>query len=350
MNKNKTLKSKPRFPRFRYFLVRIKEQWPYLLLLAMVITLIALVLWRHVFIIIHAGEGGVLYQPLRGGTVTERVYNEGLHILFPWNIMTRYNARVQVIKHEFSVLTNGGLPIELKVSVRYRPIFELLGILHQEVGPDYPQMVILPQIESVLRKGLGNHTPEEVYTNKDELLNELISQAIEEVGRKYITVDEIIIRSVSLPTEVRNAIEEKLMEEQRHLTYQYRIRRERKEAERKRIESAGIRDYARNVAATMDERVLRWQGIQATLELAKSENAKVVVIGAGDQGLPLILGNGWQNTAIPSRPDSGNDSNNNLTNEANSPENPQNTEQSSATNTNPSLSLRQSTASSQNQR
>ena len=151
--------------------------------------------------------------------------------------------------------------------------------------------MILPQIESVLRRRIGQHSPEEIYTNKEGVLSNIISLAIQEVGQKFVEVDEIIIRTVELPEQVKTAIEEKLVYEQQHLAYQFRLDREEQEAERKRIEALGIMVYQDIISSTLDEKLLRWQGIQATLEIAKSDNSKVVVIGAGEQGLPIILGN-----------------------------------------------------------
>lgn len=277
-----------------------QAKWLYWVVLGLALILSIFIFWKRIVIWIDTGEGGVLYRPFQGGTVTDQVFTEGIHLLMPYNRMTHYNARIQIIRHEFDVLTNRGLPVSLKIAVRYRPIFELLGVLHQRVGPDYPNKIILPQIESVLRKGLGTHSPEEVYTNKNLLLTGLVRRAIEEVGRKFVVVDDIIIREVHLPPGVKTAIEDKLVEEQRFLSYNFRLQAETQEAKRKRIESSGIRDYAENIAATMSEKVLRWHGVQATLKLAQSPNAKVVVIGGGQDGLPLVLNAGeWPDTAPP---------------------------------------------------
>ncbi|MDX8394710.1 MAG: prohibitin family protein [Mariprofundales bacterium] len=294
-------KKRSRWQRFRYYLW---DHILHLIVLGICITLLLFILWWRIVVIIEAGEGGVLYQPLVAGVVTDHVYTEGLYLLFPINTMTHYNARVQIILHEFDVLTNRGLPISLTLAVRYRPIFELLGVLHQKVGPDYPNKIILPQIESVLRKGLGKHTPEEIYTNKGMLLSKLIARAIEEVGRKYVIVDDIIIRSVALPNEVRKAIEAKLVEEQKHLSYVFRLKTATEEAKRKRIESEGIRDYADNINSTMTSSVLRWKGVQATLELAKSPNSKIIIIGGGKDGMPIILNtaDGQQTTPASTPP------------------------------------------------
>ena len=269
----------------------VKGKSPYLIVLTLVLILLVFYFWNRIFIVIGPGQAGALYRPLTSGTVTDYVYPEGLHVLFPLNTMTIYDVKVQLIQHDLTVLTNRGLPVTLKLSIRFRPVYELVGVLHQQVGVDYPKKVILPQIESVLRRRIGQYSPEEIYTNKKGVLSNIIALAIEEVGQKFVEVDEIIIRTVELPKPVRTAIEEKLVYEQQHLAYKFRLKREKQEAERKRIEALGIMIYQDIISSTLDENLLRWQGIQATLEIAKSENSKVVVIGSGEQGLPIILGN-----------------------------------------------------------
>jgi len=276
---------------FQKILRWVKGKLPYLIALVLVLALLILYFWNRIFIVIGPGQAGALYRPLTSGTITDYVYPEGLQVLFPLNTMTIYDTRVQVIQHDLTVLTNRGLPITLKLAIRFRPIYELVGVLHQQVGVDYPKKVILPQIESVLRRRIGQHSPEEIYTNKEGVLSNIIALAIKEVGQKFVEVDEIIIRTVELPKPVRTAIEEKLVYEQRHLAYKFRLEQEKQEAERKRIEALGIMVYQDIISSTLDENLLRWQGIQATLEIAKSENSKVVVIGSGEQGLPIILGN-----------------------------------------------------------
>jgi regulator of protease activity HflC (stomatin/prohibitin superfamily) len=226
---------------------------------------------------------------LTAGTVTDHVYSEGLQVVMPLNTMYIYDTRVQVIFHDIEVLTSSGLPIKLSLAVRFQPIFELLGILHQQVGPDYPNKIILPQIESVLRRNIGTYTPEDIYSNRDGVLSKIITLALEEVGRKYIQVDDIIIRSVELPESVRESIEAKLVNEQQFLAYNFKLKKEEQEAKRKMIEASGHDVYQKIIAGSLDDRILKWHGIRATLELAQSPNSKVVVIGSGENGLPIIL-------------------------------------------------------------
>lgn len=276
-----------RYQKFRLWII---ENTPGLVVFGLLFMLAVAVLWPRIVISIRPGEGGVLYKRLFVGTVVDYVYPEGLHIIWPWNEMNIYDSRVQLVMHEFDVLTNKGLPIHLRIAVRFHPEYELLGVLHQQVGHDYVHKIILPQIESVLRKNIGQHNPEDIYTNKEGILSKIILLALEETGRKYVRIDDIIIRSLELPESVRKAIEEKLVYEQQYQAYDFRLKKERQEAERKRIESAGIRDYQATISATLNDQLILWQGVEATLQLAQSPNSKVVVVGAGKNGLPVILG------------------------------------------------------------
>lgn len=267
-----------------------KEHAPHLIVGTLLLLLLLVVLWSRILIVVKPGQAGVLYRMLTTGTVTDHIYPEGLHILLPLNTMTIYDTRVQIVFHEFDVLTSSGLPIKLKLAVRYQPIYELLGVLHQQVGPDYANKIILPQIESVLRRNIGSYTPEDIYTNREGVLSKIITLALEEVGRKYIQVDDIIIRSVELPESVRKSIESKLVNEQQFLAYQFKLKAEQEEAKRKEIEAAGVDAYQKIISSSLTDKLIEWHGIQATLELAKSPNAKVVVVGSSKNGLPIILG------------------------------------------------------------
>jgi regulator of protease activity HflC (stomatin/prohibitin superfamily) len=247
-------------------------------------------LWPQIVITINSGEGGVLYRRFYG-TETDKVYGEGLHAIFPWDTMYIYDGRIQTVLHDFDVLTSQGLPIHLSLAIRFRPEYDMLGLLHQQVGPDYINTIITPEVESVLRKRLSPYNPEDIYMNKNNILTQVVLEAMEALGQKYVLANDVIIREIQLPPAIDQAIEEKLTEEQREKAYVYRLEREEKEAQRKRVEAEGIKDYQNTVSKTLSDKLLKWQGIQATLDLAKSNNSKIVIIGAGNSGLPLILGN-----------------------------------------------------------
>jgi len=260
---------------------------------AFMISLIAsitllVILWHRVIIIINPGYNGVLFH-LFSGTEVDYVYTEGLNIINPLNTMYIYETRKQVALHEFNILSNKGLTITLSLAIRYQPEVEVLGLLHQRIGPDYLNRVIIPQIESVMRKQLGNYDAEDIYTNKEGLLTNAILLALDEVGRNYVKVEDIIIRSISMPDKIKTAIEDKLSQEELAKSYDYRLRVAQKEAERLGIEAKGIHEYHSTIDQSMSQENLKYEGIQATKELAKSQNAKVIVVGSGKDGLPLIL-------------------------------------------------------------
>lgn len=271
--------------RFRRWLWR---KSPYIVVFMLVATLLTVVLWHRVVIVIDSGRAGVLYR-LWSGTQIDYVYAEGLHLINPFNTMYLYEIRKQVAFHEFDVLTVKGLTVRLALAIRYQPEVQLLGILHKRIGPDYLERVIIPQTESVMRKELGNYTAEDIYTNKEGLLTNAILLALDEVGRNFVQVEDIIIRSISLPETIKTAIEDKLTQEEVLKSYEFRVQTANKEAERLRIEANGIKDYQDIIDKTLSDKVLKHAGIQATRELAKSNNAKIVVIGSGKDGLPLIL-------------------------------------------------------------
>jgi regulator of protease activity HflC (stomatin/prohibitin superfamily) len=274
----------------------IRKNLPYFAVFFLVLVLLVSFFWSQIVITVNSGEGGVLYRRFFG-TETDKVYTEGIHVIFPWDTMYIYNGRIQTVLHDFELLTNEGLPVHLTLAIRFRPEYEMLGLLHQQVGPDYINTIITPEVESVLLKGLSKSKPEDIYKNKDDILTKVLEKAIEALGQKYIIANDVIIREITLPESVRDAIETKLTEEQREQAYAYRQKREEKEVLRKKTEAEGIKEYQQTVSTTLSDKLLKWQGIQATLELAKSNNSKVVVIGAGNTGMPLILGSDYANGA-----------------------------------------------------
>lgn len=244
-----------------------------------------------IFIVIPAGHVGALWNRF-SGTRVDRVFREGLHIISPLDVMTPYEVRKQIVLHELDVLSVEGLTLNLELAIRFRPEYDLVGLLHQDIGPEYMIRVVVPQTESVLRKQLGNATAVQIYTNEGGLLTRAMLRAMNEAGRNSVEVEDIIVRSIRLPGTVKTAIEQKIRQSQLLASYTFRRETAVKEAERKRIEADGIRDYQALIDETLSERLLVYQGIQATRDLAASVNPKTLVVGAGssDLALPIFLG------------------------------------------------------------
>ena len=255
----------------------------------LVTTLIILFLWPSIVISIKPGELGVLYARFHGGTQLQHTYEEGIHFIQPWNIMYIYDVRVQEETQNIDVLTVDGLTINVQISLRFQIIRDRLPALHQEIGPRYRDKVVLPIMNSAVRQTIGSYRPDDLYsTARQELQDQMLVDAVEEMGRIPILIQGFVVKTITLPEVLRDSIERKLVAEQSYLRYKYILLEEQQEARRKIIEAEGIKAYQMLVNEHMTQNFLRYQGIQATKDLASSSNAKVVVIG-GKDGLPVIL-------------------------------------------------------------
>lgn len=358
-------------------------------LVALALLLVAVSLIPTVVVVVGSGEAAVLWRRfgyfglVEAGTVTDRVYGEGVQLKMPWDQLYVYNVRLQDATEEFDVLAQNGLSMKVTVTVRYRPLEAELGFLHKFAGPTYREMLIVPEVGAHARKQMALVKPSELYTSRREeveraiyrnlvqefdvrfeptaslygdaaflrrqiirvvseakapvsradiarnlnvtpdallegdleaLLADLLletvqvegqvfyrlhaetaadRQSIEEIlgeGKPLVYVEDVLIRRVQLPEQVEHAIMNKLVVEQQTEEYEFRLRREEREKERKRIEAEGIRMFQDIVNEGISDRYLKWKGIDATLELAKSANAKVVIVGSSADGLPIILG------------------------------------------------------------
>ena len=257
-----------------------------------IVGLIFIVLFgSSMFVTIDSGEKGVLFKKFGGGLEKDFVYGQGFHVIAPWNDMFVYDVKIHETFEKMEVLSKNGLSIKIDLSFRYNPVEEKIGYLHDQIGRDYVERIIKPEIRSVTREVIGNYLPEELYSTKREAIeDEIEALTREKVEAKYLTLDAILIRDVTLPQTLRNGIEKKLVQEQESLEYEFKIDKARKEAERKEIEANGIAKFQQIVNQTITPQLLKWKGVEATQEIAKSSNAKVIVIGNGDGDLPIILG------------------------------------------------------------
>lgn len=267
----------------------VRRYLPQLSIAALTFMFALVFFWNTIFVVIKSGEAGVYYWKFLGGTSTDYVYDEGFRFVWPWDSFFIYNVRVQEKKQNIFVLTKEGMRIELTISIRYQPEKDLVAVLHKEVGPDYLEKVVVPEVESVIRETAGHFTADELYTTKHMIPKQIINDAVEQVVRNYITVQDVIITEIKLPASVQKVIEEKI--EQKHIAeaYVFRIEREKQEKERKLIEADGIQQYNEKISKSLDDKILKWQGILATENISKSPNSKVVLIGNGPNGLPVIM-------------------------------------------------------------
>jgi regulator of protease activity HflC (stomatin/prohibitin superfamily) len=244
-------------------------------------------------ITIGSGEAGVLYRTFGNGVVTdEPPLNEGFHIVAPWNKVFVYEVRQQEVFEKMKVLSSNGLDIQLDASAWFQPDYAQLGKLHQEKSEMYKERILLPAIRSAARSVVGRYTPEQLYSSKrDAIQVEIFEETKNIVEDQYIQLNEILIRDVTLPPTIKEAIERKLKQEQESLEYEFRLVTAAKEAEKVRIEAQGKADANKILSASLTDKILKDKGIDATLKMAESPNSKVVVIGSRGYGLPLILAN-----------------------------------------------------------
>src|ERR1700722_10204164 len=261
-----------------------------------VLVFLIIVLWPTIFVNIASGHAGVYFSLLFGGTDTKSVRGEGFQLKFPWDTIFDYDIRLQQVPYEFSVITADGLQLRIQVSVRCKPLRQRLSLLQKDIGPNYVEKIVIPQTQLALRTVAGTYSAEKIYSMSRGILEETMDRTIEKLTGKYILIDQILIVGVTIPETLKRAIEAKLTQQQNVIQYDYVLSVARKEAERKRIEAEGIRDFQKIVTPGISPNLLRWKGIEATLDLSKSANAKVIVIGA-QSGLPLILDT---SSALPS--------------------------------------------------
>ena len=314
------------------------------ILLVVLVWLFALVMLApYVLITVPPGYVGVLWLRFAGGTVIGPGLDEGLHPILPWNRIYIYDARLKQHSETYDVVSKDGLSLQVEVTFRWRLLKTTVGGLHRDVGPNYLEVLLIPEVGSVARQVIARYDWQALAssqrlaiqqnmldaatgcelmtgpspplgtippTGTSPFLGRLLPSADVPIIQscpsshpeiQYVGVTDILIRNVILPPSLRIAIERKLEQSQVAEEYDYRILRERKESERKYIEALGIAAFQQTVQSGISETYLKWRGIEATLELARSPNAKVVVIG-GNGGLPIILNTGDDLKGSPAAP------------------------------------------------
>jgi len=242
---------------------------------------------------IGAGESGVLWKRFSGGVVTDKQpLGEGFHLVAPWNEVIVYEIRQQELTEKMKVLSSNGLDIQLEATAWYQPDSENLGMLHKTKGEHYLDRVLKPAIRSATRSVVGRYTPEQIYSSKrDAIQQEIFDETKKITDNQYVQLNEVLVRDVTLPNAIKDAIERKLGQEQESLEYKFRLEKAEKEAEKQRIEAQGKADANKILSASLTDKILKDKGIEATLKLSQSPNTKIIVVGGGEDGLPLILGN-----------------------------------------------------------
>ena len=246
-----------------------------------IIAVIAILVFSRSTITIGPGEGGVIFESLGDGIDTEKTYGEGFHVMMPWNHMIVRKVRQQSISDEMNVLSVNGLEVKVNGTIWYEPEFKNLGKLIKTKGEDYERELLDPAINAAARSVVGRYTPEQLYSSKRDVIEQEILDEIQVVLRdQFLLVTRVLVEDVKLPNTIRTAIETKLKQEQESLEYEFRIAKAEKEAKRQKIDAEGKAIANKILSASLTDKILQEKGIDATLQLAKSTNSKVIVIGS----------------------------------------------------------------------
>jgi prohibitin 1 len=237
---------------------------------------------------VESGHVGVLTL---FGRVTGEVLPEGIHLVNPFKANHELSIRTQEIKESASVPSSEGLVMNLDTSLIYHLDPAKAADVYRSIGPNYRDVLIEPNLRAAIRESTASHTANALYTGERELVAKQINdQLTSKLGQRGVIVESVLLRDIQLPSTLKASIEAKQQAEQEALAMSFRLQKETQEAQRKRIEAQGIRDFQQIVAQGISPQLLEWKGIEATENLAKSSNSKVVVIGNNKNGLPLILG------------------------------------------------------------
>lgn len=242
----------------------------------------------QLFTVIPAGHVGVIDF---FGNVSDHTLYPGVNLVNPMANVVKFDARTQELKEEMTVPSKEGLSVQLEISLLYSLSFQNANKIYKTVGEDYVDKIVVPQFRSVVRGVTAKYEARALYTAEREKLAKQIEQELSSlIGPRGVTIEAAALRKITLPPGLTASIEEKLKAEQESQRMQFILEKERLEAERKKIEAQGISDFQKIVSQGISEQLLKWKGIEATEKLANSPNSKIVVIGAGKEGLPIILG------------------------------------------------------------
>jgi regulator of protease activity HflC (stomatin/prohibitin superfamily) len=262
------------------------------IILGIVAFIVIMAISSSLFYTINASERAVMFYPFGKGLDKENVVGPGTHMKAPWNDVYIYKVNEMSSEENMDMLDKNGLSIHIDVTVRYYPIPDKIGFIHEQFTTDYETVLVIPEVRSTVRQVMGRYTAEEIYSTKRAEVETAIKSETEAIlNKNNVHATAVLIRSIMLPDQIKIAIESKLQQEQEALAYQFRLDKEKSEAERKRIAAEGESRANNIINNSLTDKLLKMRGIEATLELSKSPNSKIIVVGSGKDGMPLILGN-----------------------------------------------------------
>ena len=307
---------------------RLFRHLPGISVMLMVMLLAATVFYPYVVITVPSGQVGVLWKRFNGidaycwcwvgrGTILnpKELRDEGLHIVWPWDKLFLYDLRLHSSTQSYNAISKDGVNVSAQISVRFQLRHNSVAVIHKFIGPGYLASVVSPEIGSQAREVISQYTAQEVYTSREEIqdkiqansqkslgahLDKLVQpDAMEQPDPKHyndflqdsIQILDTLVLGIELPPAIVAAINRQTEQFYQIQEFKFRVEREAQESKRKQIEANGIAAFQRTVSQGISDSYLRWRGIEATLALAQSPNTKIVIVGGGKDGLPIILGN-----------------------------------------------------------
>jgi regulator of protease activity HflC (stomatin/prohibitin superfamily) len=252
----------------------------------LVLFVVALVIAMSSTSCVHTGHVGVVTM---FGRVTGRVLDEGVHLVNPFATVTELSVKTQEVKERASVPSKEGLIMGVEASILYHLDPAQAAGVYQKLGPAYADVVLVPTFRSGIRAVTAANTAASLYSDaRESMARSIMDDVSRQVGPRGVVVENVLLRDLQLPDTLKHAIEAKQQAQQEAQRMEFVLQREKQEAERKRVEAGGIKDFQDIVTQGISEKLLEWKGIEATMELVKSQNSKVIVVGNSRNGLPLI--------------------------------------------------------------
>jgi regulator of protease activity HflC (stomatin/prohibitin superfamily) len=301
----------------------VEHRLPTLVICLLVATLLGVLLAPFTLITVPSGYVGVLWKRIAAGTVLDprKLKDEGMRFVWPWNKLFLYDLRLQSTTKTYNAISSDGISLTASINIRYRLKRDAVPQLHQSIGPEYVQAFITPEIGNRMREVISQYTAEDVYsTKRSEIQTKIRALAEAKLREKMmeggaggdteenapysipldamLNLIDTLILDIDLPSAIVTAINRKVEQYYISEEYKFRVAREIRESERKKIEAEGISEFQRIVSKGISSSYLRWRGIEATLQLAQSTNSKIVILGSGKDGLPVILGNRGHASAL----------------------------------------------------
>jgi regulator of protease activity HflC (stomatin/prohibitin superfamily) len=236
---------------------------------------------------VRTGHVGVITQ---FGRVTGRTIGEGIHLVNPVSRVNEMDVKTLEIKERASVPTKEGLIMGVEASVLYHLQPDRAAEVYQRIGTDYANVLLVPNFRSAIRAVTAANSASSLYSDaRESIARQILVDVQQQVQPRGIVIENVLLRDLQIPESLKHAIEAKQQAQQEAQRMEFVLQREQQESERKRVEAQGIKDFQNIVTQGISDKLLEWKGIEATIELARSQNAKVVVVGNTKTGLPLIF-------------------------------------------------------------